>query len=310
MNQIRVLFWNRDESRLRSLWRLAAFLTLFYVINSILSLILTQIGIYFYNENGFQSILHCLGEATYLTVCVLITLLLSMRLFDHRKFSSLYISFRKIALIEFAVGFLFCMILMIGAFVIEVLNGWIVILYLFHTTIPNASFLFEVCILFLNYFMMATVEELIIRDYFVKNLLDLFNKINIGLRVTMVAVITSTLFSIAHVGNFGVTTYQLIILFLQGLLFVISLLFTGRIMFAIGYHLAMNFVGSTILGFNWGLNEKPSLFFIQSEEIDIYTSPPLISWSDVIWFLVPVLSILFLMLWNRFKKGNWFNIVI
>ena len=100
----------------------------------------------------------------------------------------------------------------------------------------------ELIISILLYTIVAVVEETLFRGYILKNLMISFNKY-------VALVVSSILFSLMHIFNPNVDLFSLFNLFLLGILFGLSYIYTKNLWFPIALHLSWNLFQS-LFGFN------------------------------------------------------------
>jgi uncharacterized protein len=90
--------------------------------------------------------------------------------------------------------------------------------------------------------VIAVSEEMVIRGYLLRNLLQSMNKwAALG--------ISAALFALAHIGNPGIHSIAILNIFLGGVLLGINYVYTRNLWFAICFHFSWNFFQGPVLGY-------------------------------------------------------------
>ncbi len=157
-----------------------------------------------------------------------------MKFIDKEKFVNLGFSTKK-RFKEFVAGILIGLFIMgFGFFLLSAMNEINFQKFVFNTK--------EVIISCLLLFIVAIVEEALLRGYVLRNLMISFNKY-------IALVVSSLLFSLMHGFNPNVDLFSLFNLFLAGLVLGISYVHTKNLWFPIALHLSWNLF-QTHFGFN------------------------------------------------------------
>ena len=119
----------------------------------------------------------------------------------------------------------------------------------------------ELIISILLYTIVAVVEETLFRGYILKNLMISFNKY-------VALVVSSILFSLMHIFNPNVDLFSLFNLFLVGILFGLSYIYTKNLWFPIALHLSWNLFQS-LFGFNVSGQDTYSLIEFKINEANL-----------------------------------------
>ena len=119
----------------------------------------------------------------------------------------------------------------------------------------------ELIISILLYTIVAVVEETFFRGYVLKNLMISFNKY-------VALVVSSILFSLIHIFNPNVDLFSLFNLFLVGILFGLSYIYTKNLWFPIALHLSWNLFQS-LFGFNVSGQDTYSLIEFKINEANL-----------------------------------------
>ena len=91
--------------------------------------------------------------------------------------------------------------------------------------------------------MVALTEEILVRGYFLRNLMVSFNSY-------LALFISALIFSLMHLSNPNVTPVSLTIIFLSGLVLGLPYVYSKNIWFPVALHFSWNFFQGPIFGFN------------------------------------------------------------
>ncbi|HJS28020.1 MAG TPA: type II CAAX endopeptidase family protein [Anaerolineales bacterium] len=251
------IFINPNEGRLRSGWRLAiqlciliavalAILTPFVILLTIASFALGGIS-----TGGLPGQLPDESWTVWLTlifgvvietIAITVSIFLARRFADRRSFASLGLWRNRRSVRDLVAGFLIAGLMIGLMFLIELLGGWLVVRDLAFSHTPVWMILLQMLAMFLGFVLVGWSEELLFRGYWLQNLSE-------GLGLGLGILISSVLFSLAHLGNPGFSAGALAGLFLAGLFFAYSLLRSGNLWLPIGLHIGWNFFEGPIFGF-------------------------------------------------------------
>lgn len=95
----------------------------------------------------------------------------------------------------------------------------------------------------LLYFLVAFSEEILVRGYILSNLMGSTNKY-------FALIISSLIFSLMHIGNYGYSWFTALELFTGGIMLGLPYLFNRNLWFPISLHFSWNFFQGTIFGFS------------------------------------------------------------
>ena len=137
---------------------------------------------------------------------------------------------------DILLGLLFGFCIMLLGFVCLIMNKQIIF----------KSFLFKPIDFLLSvgvFIFVAVFEEIFLRGYILNNLLTSFNKYTS-------LIISSIIFSLMHAPNPNANVIGLFGVFVAGIFFGLSYIYTKSLWFPIGLHFSWNFFQGTIFGFN------------------------------------------------------------
>ncbi|MDQ0969726.1 membrane protease YdiL (CAAX protease family) [Flavobacterium sp. W4I14] len=131
--------------------------------------------------------------------------------------------------------FLGFIVMSIGFFILRALNE----IHVLGSNLIISEFLLSM----LLYFLVALSEEILIRGYVLTNLMGSVNKY-------VALSISSLIFSLMHIGNYGYSWFSAFELFIGGLMLGLPYIYTRNLWFPISLHFSWNFFQGTIYGFD------------------------------------------------------------
>ncbi len=141
-------------------------------------------------------------------------------------------------------------------------SGYLILIYLNEIVFVKINLnLKEILISILLFTSVAISEEILLRGYVLNNLMESFNKY-------AALIISSGLFSIMHYFNPDFDLFSFFSLFLTGVLFGISYIFTKNLWFPIAIHLSWNLF-QALFGFNVSGRDTFSIIEIKILEANI-----------------------------------------
>ncbi len=235
---IKSIFTNPEEDRLRAGWRLlahfcilAASLVAFGVIASPLFLWAERNGSSFLLLNTFVA----LGGIT-------LSVIIARHFADKKTFVSLGLKLNWKALADLSVGFVLTAAMMGVIYLIEWAVGWLTFEG-FAWEFQNPSRVArETLIMLAVYIFVGWQEELVSRGYWLQNLEE-------GINLDWAIFISSLFFSLAHYGNPGFAWAPLLGLLVSGYFLAYAYTRTRSLWLPIGLHIGWNFFEGTVFGF-------------------------------------------------------------
>src|SRR5918995_3105777 len=266
MSTINLLFWNRDQVRLRAGWRLLVYGALWFILG--------YVAIYLRNTVSAGRLPEVyrtplLAAIFTLLVVVFLTGLVGSRLLDRRPFADYGFHLSKGWWLDLGFGMALGTLLMLGIFGAELALGWTEITATFATADPEQRFAPLILVLFFTIVLYGGIlEEITYRGYLLQNLAEGLNLKRIGPRLaTLIAVlISSVVFGLAHASNPGATALSTLnTILVAALVLAAGYVLTGQLALPIGFHVAWNFVGVGVLGYSASVNIVGASFLAISE---------------------------------------------
>src|SRR5690606_9572920 len=246
MDRLQAIFWNREEQRVRALWRLivhgVALALIGLMVGAAASVLLPSAVA---NSELSWPIMAVLAALIVAAASALVGHTLDRRRFDD---FGLRLSARWWA--DFAAGVVIGALLMGGIFVVELGAGWVEIDgYLAGAgDQPFVIALLGPVVLFVG---VGFYEELLFRGYHLRNMAEGLCVGRLGPRGALVlaAVLSSIVFGLAHSSNSEASLISTSYIALAGVMLALGLLWTSELALPIGLHLSWNFCQGNLFGF-------------------------------------------------------------
>lgn len=292
------IFWNMEERRLRTLWRLLGTI-LFIVILTVI------VGIAFFILGASPTSYTGQLQSNIATV---VAIWLATRILDKRRFSDTGIQLNRNWWIDLGFGLVLGALLITAIFLVELAAGWITISETFRTANSGQSFIIAIFLPVLFYLSVGIAEELAFRGYLLLNLAEGFNIRLIGSRGALIVswLFTAALFGIAHAIRPNADVLGVINITLGGIWLGLGYVLTGSLAISIGAHIAWNFFLGNVFGFPVsGTNFFPTTF-IDIEQIgpEAWTGGAFGLESSLMGPFAIALGILLIAVWVRIRYGK------
>lgn len=309
MARILTLFWNRDENRLRALWRLLLQIALMAAAAAIL-----QVGIGLPLTGLFrqwwpgqaQSLSFTLGTILIGGGMVLGTWLAG-RFLDRRYFVDFGFHVNDNWWRDLSFGLALGAFLMMGIFVVEWIAGWIVITDTFR---PDYQLPFGLAILVpvVAYISVGIYEELFSRGYQLRNLAEGLSFEPLGARggILLAWLLSSIVFGGLHMGNPNATLISTANIILAGLFLGLGYILTGELAIPIGLHISWNFFQGNVFGFPVSGTRASQATFIavQQQGPDLWTGGSFGPEAGLIGIAALLVGSLSILLWVWRQSGQ------
>ncbi len=269
---------------------------LFIVPYLIIVGIFQLIGFYF-AEINFKDIneTKTIIEHLIISLCSLIgtflVIFIFMKFIDKESFYK--VGFKKRIKKNFLKGVLYGFILITISFLTLIVFNQVYPILSSNLISINILYVFLLCL------SVATAEEILLRGYILKNLIQSFN-------VKTALIISSLLFSIMHLANPNINIIGFINIFGAGLLLGVCYIKTNSLWMPIGLHFSWNFF-QTVYGFNVSGQKLYSLFEIKINEANFFNGGSFGIEGSIIASILQIGLILFLYLSPRSTKSPDFE---
>jgi len=228
-----------EEPRLRAGWRLLlnALLIQFLSLLALLPFLFLRLP---------QSLIingQLISVQTATVIVVTVAVFICRRWLDRRSIASLGLQLDRQSGIDLLAGFLVAGLMMLAVFAIQWGAGWLTI----GAGEPEAASGWRPILLLLvmlgAFIGGGWQEELYFRGYLLQNL-------EAGLNLTWGVVISTVMFSLAHVFNPNLSAMGLLGILLAGFFMAYAYLRSGRLWLPVGLHIGWNFFEGPVFGFS------------------------------------------------------------
>ena len=238
MNQPSAIFWNKDEKRLRALWRILFQFSIFIIVY------ITKTG--YATNDPIYMLLSTLAVG----IATVFSLWACSRWIDRRPFSSYGYHFSRRWIADFIFGLLLGAFLMSLIFGVETLSGWVRITGFWAVSRPDTPVpvgLVETVCLFL---VVGFYEESLFRGYQLRNMAEGLQFLRLSPKTALLSawVLSSFFFGALHGANPNASWISTLNLVLAGLFLGLGFILTGDLGLSIGLHIAWNFFQGNVFG--------------------------------------------------------------
>ncbi|MBN2047053.1 MAG: CPBP family intramembrane metalloprotease [Anaerolineaceae bacterium] len=307
-------FWNAEDRRPRAFWRMLFAAVLMIGIQILLMFLFMQL-IQIISKAAVKTGVQAEISATVGIILsriaaagsIFVPMILAGRFFDRRKFSDYGFHLNRDWWIDFTFGFGLGAVLMLIIFVVELFFGWIHIVDVFRSEVGAIPFWFGALVMLVSYIFVGVYEEAMARGYLLRNLAEGLNPSWWSSKTAVLAafVISSSLFSLAHLGNPNSSWVSTLNLTLAGILLGLAFVITGELALPIGLHLSWNFFQGTVFGFPVsGWNGMASAFVIDQRGPAIWTGAAFGPEAGIIGLLAMVLGSVLIVFYCRRRYGS------
>lgn len=242
------LFWNRDQRRLRTLWRLILQMLLAFItgLTLIVAVILLNRLLHFATPDVPDKLLEIVNA-----LGTILAVWLAGRFLDRRRFADFGFHFNRNWWIDLGFGVFLAGGLWTAIFGIGWATGWVKVTGLWVTSDPQDGFLPAILTSAITFLMMGTREELWFRGYQLTNLAEGCHWKFIGPRgaSAIALLLSAVLFGWAHVTNANATILSTLSATMGGIILGLGYILTGELALPIGFHVAWNFFQNNVFGF-------------------------------------------------------------
>lgn len=304
------LFWNHNEGRIRSLFRLA--------IQSLLFLILA-FGVIFFLGDILLPLLP--EDSDLLTVelrnnflfaemlspfipllAALSSIWIAGKILDRRRFKDFGFHFSWQWFVDLGFGFLLGAILMLMIFLVEWSLGWVTITGFGQSHYSGVSFGVGSLVNIFSYICIGIYEELLFRGYHLRNLAEGMNHKVVGSKTALILAffMSSIIFGLLHAANPNANWLSTLNIILAGMFLASGYIFTGELSIPIGLHISWNYFQGAVFGFPVsGTQPAASLIGIDQLGSDLITGGNFGPEAGILGLLAMVLGTIFIFLWVK-----------
>jgi uncharacterized protein len=231
------IFISPDEPRLRAGWRLLLQTLLMLFVAVIVTAILKPI----LGEPQGRNIDFLIGQLIYIGMMTG-SVYLARRSLDKRSFVSLGLQTGKQAWFDVLTGIAITFLLMGLIYAVEMASGWLTFTNFAWEVDPVRTTVSSAFIFLISFVIVGWNEELLSRGYHLQTIAS-------GTNLHWGALISSSIFGIAHLGSPNATWVGAAGIFFVGIFFAYAFLRTGQLWLSIGLHIGWNFFQGVVFGF-------------------------------------------------------------
>lgn len=304
MNRLFTLFWNSNEQRPRTLWRLAGFLVLVvaFLIASMLVLVGAGLSLNPFSAEGMLlSSLLSLG-ATIAGAWV------AGRFLDRRPFADFGFHLGVGWWRDLAAGLFLGALLMTAIFLVERAAGWITVTDTLVGAHPGWPFVLDMLFPVGAYICVGVQEELMFRGYLLRNMAEGMRRWTRGATQALLLawLLSSLLFGLAHGLNPHTSLVSSINLVLAGIFLGVGYVLTGELALPIGLHIAWNLFQGNVYGFPVsGMDiHMASVLEIEQGGPDLWTGGAFGPEAGLLGVLAMLAGCALTLLWVRLVRGQ------
>ncbi|HEC22651.1 MAG TPA: CPBP family intramembrane metalloprotease [Chloroflexi bacterium] len=280
------LFWNRDQRRLRTLWRLIGqgllFGTFLIPLGGSLGLVmagvtLAQGGNRIPAERTAELVTSLLTNwplvSAAFTLISLVAMVASVwlagRLLDRRPFADFGFHLSPAWWRDLGFGLALGAALMALIFLVEFSAGWLAVSDVFVAPAGGPPFALAIFFPLVQFVSVGIYEELFSRGYHLKNLAEGLNFRPLGPKGAVVAamLLSSAIFGLLHVGNPNASPVSTFNIFLAGIFLAMGYVLTGELAIPIGVHIGWNFFQGNVFGFPVSGGDFSAVTFISIRQL-------------------------------------------
>lgn len=313
------VFWNRDERRLRALWRLALAVVCFGVLTVAIGLVYQLFAIRSVIVGALSGTVPEPTVSVVLRVVGLLVTALSAvlavwvagRFLDRRPFRAFGFRFDRGWWLDLGFGLALGAGLMGAIFFVELLAGWITITGTAtdpasgRTATGVASELFAALVLFVA---VGIYEELAFRGYLLTNAAEgLIGVPFVGSRsaIAIATLLTAGLFGAIHANNPNATLVSTLSIAFAGVFLATGYLLTTDLAIPIGLHVTWNLFQGTVFGFPVsGTDLGASVVRVQQNGPTVATGGSFGPEAGLVGVAAMIAGIVLTVAWVRVRRGS------
>ncbi len=294
-------FWNREERRIRAVWRLIALM----VVIGGAGLAIRTTGLL--PERGTRGFYVVAGAVQVLVALVAVWLV--GRLLDRRPFRDFGFSLDRQWWPDLGFGLLLGAVLMTWVFLTEWALGWVSVTGVFRTTVPGEPFGQAILLPAFLFLGVGLLEELLARGYVLRNVAEglAFRRLG-GPRggLMLACLISSALFAFGHADNPNATWVSAVSIFFAGILLALGFVLTGQLAISIGLHITWNFFQASVFGFPVSGVSRFRTTFIATEQTgpEVWTGGAFGPEAGLTGLVAMGLGALLTVAWVRGRRGQ------
>lgn len=314
------LFWNTNQNRFRTFWRLLAQILLLIALAIPLTTIssLPALAIVISQGGDLESLATGTLDTSSLvnqvlqassSLAILAAMLLSVwltgKFADKRPFTEFGFHFNRNWWLDFVFGLALGAGLMALIFAIELATGMIEITDTFYSPAADSSFAIGIFSVFIVFISVGIYEELFSRGYQLRNAAEGFAFLNPKAAILISTFLTSIFFGLLHANNPNATAVSTFNIFIAGIFLALGFILTGELAIPIALHITWNFFQGNVFGFPVsGQGNAPSFIAINQLGNPIITGGQFGPEAGLIGLAAIFLGCLLIAGWVKWRYGR------
>ncbi|MBN1922187.1 MAG: CPBP family intramembrane metalloprotease [Anaerolineae bacterium] len=298
------LFWNTQQRRLRTLWRLVAQSVLLMALSSCLSAAFLLPGMVLGTlEPQIQEATLRLANLV-MFPATLLSVWLAGYFLDRRRFSDFGMRLNWDWALDLGAGLALGALLMAAIFLVERAAGWVTVTGTLRADTFGGNFPVALFFSLLLYLAVGIYEELLFRGYFLRNLAEGLHLPGLGSRGALLLSwgLTSAVFGLAHALNPNASLISTINIAFAGIFLGLGYVLSGNMALPIGLHITWNFFQGTVFGFPVsGGAAATSFFVIEQGGPTLWTGGAFGPEAGLLGILAMLAGLLLIVFWVRWR---------
>ena len=285
------IFYNQNESRLRTAWRIILF---FFIMFGVVKFLEFSIGNLFDDlpeDKTLRFFFSILVSAIVGTTGVII----ARRYLDKKTILSFGLKFNGLAIKDWLYGFLLSFLMAGSVFLLLLLFG-VLEFESFNQNIMSFKFLWDFLLMFVTFcILVAWWEELVFRGYLLQNMIN-------GMGKTWAVIISCALYGVLHATNpnAGIISSSILVLF--GYMRLYGYLRTSQLWLSMGMHAGWNFFQGPVFGFAVSGYGTETILVHKLNGPDWLTGGEFGPEGSIFTILIVLIAILSMYWWTRGRK--------
>ena len=299
------LFWDAQERRVRSFWRIA----IQQGAQAALAWLPLSVAFFVFHlrpDHWSGATLLVFGASRLFGT--LASVALAARFIDRRPLADFGLRLDRQWWSDLAFGLGLGAFLMTGVFAVEREAGWVTVVDALHSSDAQHPFPLTLLTPLAVFLMVGVYEELGYRGYILRNLAEGMGRVPGTPRVSVLGAtaLSSMIFGLAHAGNPNATLVSTANVAAAGVLLALGYVLTGRLALPIGLHITWNFFQGNVYGFPVsGLTALSATFVaIRQEGPALWTGGDFGPEAGLVGLLAMTVGSGLIVLWVRGRYGK------
>ena len=303
MKSMGAIFWNRNEHRLRALWRITL-QTIFWFAGTVILVV----PVVPFLPDGETTIAGGFDVAVASQALAAIgATWLAGRLLDRRRFSQFGLALGRGWWLDLGFG-LFLGALLISLVVLtELAAGWLTITDVFAAP-AGKSFRAAIILPTVMFVLIGIQEEMLFRGYHLINIAEGFRGRRLGPRGSVIgaALVTAVVFAALHLFNAHAGALAMAGVLMLGIITAAGCVLTGELAIPIGLHITWNFFQDAVFGFPVsGGDLSPATFVVVDQHGPaLWVGDEFGPEAGLLAIGAMVIGIVLIALWVRVRHGR------